>query len=178
MLRDYQIGTINQLFAEIRNGNKRVLVVLSCGAGKSTIFSQVCKMAQDGGRKVLFVVHRKKLVHQFKERLQKQFGVGSGLILAGNKENRRWNVQVASIQTLVGRDFPEADLIIFDESHHIKSNQFMKVVDHYSDKVLVGLTATPERLDGSGLGDVFTSLINPIKMDQLIAKGFLVKTKP
>jgi DNA repair protein RadD len=178
MLRDYQKLTIHQLFTEIRNGNKRVLVVLSCGAGKSTIFSQVCKMAQDGGRKVLFVVHRKKLVHQFKERLQKQFGVGSGLILAGNKENRRRNVQVASIQTLVGRDFPEADLIIFDESHHIKSNQFMKVVDHYSEKALVGLTATPERLDGSGLGDVFTSLINPIKMDQLISKGFLVKTKP
>lgn len=177
MLRDYQNETISKLFSSIREGNKRVLVVLSCGAGKSTIFSKVCELAQNGGRKVLFVVHRKKLVHQFKERLQDQFGINSGLILSGNKENRRRDIQVASIQTLIGRDFPDADLIIFDEAHHIKSNQFMKVVDHYSDKVLVGLTATPERLDGSGLGDVFTDLINPIKMQGLIDKGYLVGTK-
>jgi DNA repair protein RadD len=177
MLRDYQNKTISQLFAAIREGDKRCLVVLSCGAGKSTIFSAVCKMAHEKDRKVLFVVHRKKLVHQFKERLQNQFDINSGLIIAGSKENRRRSIQVASIQSLVGRDFPEADLIIFDEAHHIKSNQFMKVVDHYSDKVLVGLTATPERLDGSGLGDVFDRIINPIKMWELIKQGFLCETK-
>ncbi len=177
MLRDYQKQTISQLFSLIREGNKRVLVVLSCGAGKSTIFSAVCKMAQEKDRKVLFVVHRKKLVHQFKERLQNQFDINSGLIIAGSKENRRRNIQVASIQSLVGREFPEADLIIFDEAHHIKSNQFMKVVEHYQDKVMVGLTATPERLDGSGLGDVFNKIVNPIKMWELIKQGFLCETK-
>ena len=49
MLRDYQNETISKLFSSIREGNKRVLVVLSCGAGKSTIFSKVCELAQNGG---------------------------------------------------------------------------------------------------------------------------------
>lgn len=119
MLREYQSETVKQLFQKLREGKKRILVVLSCGAGKSTIFSHVCHLAEKGGRRVLFVVHRKKLVHQFKERLEKQFNVESGLLLSGHNEERHHSIQVASIQSLMNREFPEADLIIFDEAHHL-----------------------------------------------------------
>jgi DNA repair protein RadD len=177
MLRDYQIRTIKQLFQVIREGSRSVLVVVPCGGGKSTIFSKVCELCEQNEKKVLFVVHSRKLVSQFKERLWSQFGIRSGTIMSGVKENRRHNIQVASIMSLNNRQKPDADVVIIDEAHRAKSESYVKLAEMYGDKVLIGLTATPERRDGSGLGDIFSSIINPVKMRELIEKGFLVKTK-
>lgn len=177
-LREYQVRTINKLFEAIREGSKSVLVVLSCGAGKSTIFSKFCQLCVDKNKKVLFIVHRRNLVEQFAKRLYDQFGIMSGLIMSG-VEQRRENILVASKQTLINRNWPDVDVIIIDEAHNAKSSDYMKIVQHYKDlgKIIVGLTATPERLDGSGLGDIFDTYINPIKMGELIDLEYLVPTK-
>lgn len=179
MLRDYQNKTISELFSKIREGYKSVLVVLSCGAGKSTIFSRFCEICVENDKKVLFIVHRDKLVEQFRDRLMSQFGIDSGIIKSGHKMDLSNHIQVASIQTLVRRDLGDwsPNVIIIDEAHRSKSNSYKKALEAIDHNALVGLTATPERLDGSGLDDLFSTYINPIKMNELISKGYLVGCK-
>ena len=86
-------------------------------------------------------------------------------------------VQVASIQTLTRRDKPEADLIIIDETHLACSASFKQILNHYSDTTVIGLTATPTRLDGKGLGEIYSDIIQVVPMAKLIAEGHLVKPR-
>lgn len=175
-LREYQVSTINMLFDAIKRGAKNILIVLSCGAGKSTIFAKVFEMCFRNQKRALFIVHRRGLVNQFHERLEGQFGIKAGIIMSKLKATDHI-IQVASIQTLKSREFPEADIVIIDEAHNVKADQYQAIIKHYMGRIIVGMTATPERLDGSPLGDVFPLMINPIKMNQLIEQGYLVPTE-
>lgn len=176
-LRDYQIRGIEQLNDAIKLGNKRICWVFPTGAGKSTIASSYVKMCVNARKKVLFFVHSKELVVQFAQRLYKQFGIDSGIIMAGVKPSRQLPVQVASVQTLVRRQLPKADIIFIDEAHRSKAKTYQKVIDNYPNAIIVGLTATPFRTDGQGLGDIFETIVHPVKIRELIQKGFLVPTK-
>lgn len=172
----FQNLTIKQLLDKIREGHKSVLVILSCGSGKSTIFSRFTEICHSQNKRVLFIVHRRNLVMQFKDRLMKQFGLDSDVIMGNNKYNPNSMILVASKDTLKNREYPDADAIIVDEAHNGKAGEFLKIINHYKNlgKVIIGLTATPERLDGSGLGDIFETYINPIKMQELINIGRIV----
>lgn len=176
-LRDYQIRGIEQLNNAIRRGNKRICWVFATGAGKSTITASYVKMCVNARKNVLFFVHSKELVAQFAQRLYRQFGINSGIIMAGVKPNRQLPVQVASVQTLVRRQLPQADIIFIDEAHRSKAKTYQKVIDNYLNAIIVGLTATPFRTDGQGLGDIFETIVHPVKIRELIQKGFLVPTK-
>ena len=175
-LRDYQKKGKSMLYESIRNGARKICWVFPTGAGKSTIASSVVKDAILKKRKVLFVVHSKELVLQFKDRLKTQFGVSSGVIMAGHK-SEPYDVQVASLQTLVRRPMPEAHIVIIDECHRAKSASYLKIVEHYSDRIIIGLTATPFRMDGKPLGDIFEEIVHPIKIQELVARGKLVPTE-
>lgn len=176
-LRDYQIRAINQLYDAIRSGNRRLLWVLPTGAGKSSIAAYFVKKCIEKEKRVLFFVHSKELVDQFAERLRNQFHVLSGVIMAGVTPDPSKLVQVASVQTLARRDMPDADVVIIDETHRAEANTYKKVMEAYPDAVVVGLTATPYRGDGKGLGELFQTIVHPVKIRELIGLGHLVGTK-
>ena len=93
-------------------------------------------------------------------------------------------VQVASIQTLHARaihtgrmDLPPADLLVIDECHHAPAETYRKIIDAYPDAILLGLTATPCRGDGRGLGGIFETMIECPQVAELIEQGYLVSTR-
>ncbi len=85
-------------------------------------------------------------------------------------------VMVASIQTLVRRELPPAKIILIDECHHARAGTYQRVLDAYPDAIVVGLTATPWRLDGHGLGEIFDSLVVAATPAELRTQGYLCQT--
>lgn len=176
-LRDYQQLGLDMVRDSIRAGHKRIILCVPTGGGKSSITSALVKMANSKGSKTLFMVHSKELVKQFADRLRNQLHVSSGVIMAGVAPSPREMNQVASVQTLVRREKPAADIVIIDETHRAKAGTYEKILACYPDAIIIGLTATPFRTDGKGLGDIFTDIVQPIKVRNLIERGFLVGAK-
>lgn len=173
-LRDYQELAISQLFSEWRDGSKKTLLHLPCGAGKTTIAAYLAKRFEKDGRKTLFVSHRLELCEQAHLRFAVH-GIDAGIILPGYHPNGHKTI-VASVQSLVRREMPDVDLLIVDECHRAMSPVFKKVIDsHVGDrKRVLGLTATVERLDRKPLGRIFDHLVSPVTIDELVAKKYLV----
>lgn len=170
-LRPYQLAAVEGARAQSRN---RPVIVAPTGAGKTVLASQIAVGAVERGNRVLWLAHRKELVEQAEETLQ-AVGLTVGLIASGYDEDRAAPVQVASIQTLIRRDLPPADVVIVDECHHARSASFETVLAHYPGAAVVGLTATPCRLDGKGLGHIFGALVQPdgLTVRGLIDQGYL-----
>jgi superfamily II DNA or RNA helicase len=175
-LRPYQDGAIKNLRTSIGTGNKRVLLQASTGAGKTIVACEMIRLATIKGKRALFIAHRKEIIKQTSDKLD-AFGINHGVIMANHERKNDHVVQVASIQTLMRRDKPEADLVIIDEAHLSCSVSFKQIVEHYDGAVIIGLTATPIRGDGKGLGEVYSDIISVVPMTQLIAEGYLVKPR-
>jgi len=178
ILRDYQQAAVDRLRQSFASGRRAPLLVLPTGGGKTICFCYVAEQASARGSRVLILVHRQELLKQCSRALDR-LGVPHGLIAAGCAFSPR-SVQVASVQTLVRRmhRLPwRPDLIVIDEAHHAVAGSWRKVIDHYSGARLLGVTATPARLDGRGLGDVFDDLVEGPTIRQLTAQGFLTSTK-
>ncbi len=174
ILRDYQhtaVRDVRQALARHRS----VILALQTGGGKTVIACEMFRLALERGRRCLFVVHRIELVEQAFARLS-AFGIEAGIIKAGYEERRHLPVQIACVPTLVRREMPEADFVIFDECHHGVSPSWFKVLDHYRKQGawILGITATPQRLDGKPLGDAFDTIIEPVKTSFLVAMGYLI----
>ncbi len=143
------------------------------------------KTVNNGGN-VFFLAHRKELIEQCSTRLDGA-GVAHGIIKAGNKRVNAHPVQVASVQTLIGRVRPKdgdlfghqykADLIIIDEAHRALAGTYTEIIKAFPKAKVLGLTATPIRSDGKGLGDLFDSLICCSSTADLMARGYLVKAR-
>lgn len=176
-LRDYQKQGHDMLNEAIISGFKRICWVFPTGAGKSTICADYVRKCLSGKKSVLFLVHKKELVEQFADRLRVQFDIPSGIIMAGVKPNPKRKVQVASVMSLIRREKPKADIIFIDECHHAKANSYQKIIEHYPNAIVVGLTATPFRSDGKLLTDVFDTIVHPIKIRKLIKENYLVSAK-
>lgn len=175
-LRPYQHAAINGVYQLFAEKVKSVLVCVPTGGGKTTIAAEIVKKAVMKSKKVLFVAHREELILQAHARLAK-FGVLGGVMMG--KHNQIYNeVIVGSVQTLVRRELPQnIDLIIIDEAHHATSNSYVNILKNYPNAYVMGLTATPERIDGKSLQNIFQELICPISINSLIEEGFLVPTK-
>lgn len=180
-LRPYQETAVEAVRAAFRNGARAPLLVAPTGAGKTVMFSYIAAHSASKGRRVLILVHRRELIRQSSRKLT-ETGVPHGIIAPGNTPTRD-AVQVASVQTLARRlgrnDGP--DLIVIDEAHHAVAGQWGAIVAAYPDAKLLGVTATPERLDGRGLGisagGCFDSLVMGPTVAELIAGGFLTPTR-
>ena len=127
-------------------------------------------------RRVLFLAHRRELIDQCAEKLRALGIWDYNVVLSGHPHSRNPNapMQIASIQTLIRREYPPADLIIIDESHHVCGGQYQTLLKNYPDSYVLGLTATPERLDGKGLDGIFHDLLEVATVPELIDSGFLV----
>ena len=175
-LRPYQYDVMARVEAAIAAGHRHPLLVAATGAGKTVIAAAIVKAYADCSRRVLFFSHRREITKQTCEKLF-ALGIDAGIIQAGWPGRPCQSVQVASIQTLHARgELPPADLVIVDEAHHARAASYQAVLAKYPNAVLLGLTATPCRKDGRGLGNVFDVLVECPQVDELIGLGFLVPT--
>jgi DNA repair protein RadD len=174
-LRDYQADAIAGVRAAFTAGHRRVLLVAPTGAGKTVMFSHLAGAISARGQRVLLMAHRDELLDQISRTLG-QFGVEHGFIAARRPLNLEQRVQVAGVHTLKGRAHRLAwrpDWIVCDEAHHATAGSWAKIIAAYPDARVLGVTATPERLDGRGLGDVFDVMVRGPEVADLIRRGFL-----
>ena len=169
-LRDYQrtaIDAVKELLSE------NPILVAPCGAGKT-----VCAvtLVQELSLPTLWLAHRKELIDQAAKELSAH-GLTTGIIMAGYPRFPLAQVQVASIQTLVRRDMPKAELIVIDEAHHVVNDTHQTILQNYPFTPRLGLTATPFRLDGRGLGELFGEIIVAAYTDELCDAGVLHRPK-
>ena len=161
-LRGYQLDLINGVLTAYRQGRRSPCIVLPCGGGKSVIVAEMAKRTTDKGNRVLFIVHRKELCDQIRNTFT-QWGVDMDLCTVG------------MVQTVCRRtdSIPPPALIITDENHHSKAASYRKIYDAFPHAYRVGVTATPVRLDGSGLSDVNDALVVGVSAKWLIEHRFL-----
>lgn len=172
-LRPYQRQFIDDVAYEFQQGKTRVCGVAPCGAGKTIMTGWMSRGTALAGRRVVFMVHRQELIDQTSATFT-AMGIRHGIIAAGAPHEYDIPVQVASVQTLTHRldKMPRPDFLICDECHHIVANTYQRIIDHWNPNVL-GVTATPERIGGKGLGDVFQSLVIGPSVSELISWGNL-----
>lgn len=176
VLRDYQSGALDALRAKVAAGIRRLLLVAPTGSGKTTIAAEMIHGACARQGAVLFLAHRKELIDQCSQRLD-GVGVDHGVIMAGHRRVAPGcPVQIASIPTLVRRldQLPRATLVVVDEAHHARAGTYSAILDRYPGVPVIGLTATPWRLDNKGLGELFEETVVASTPAALIAAGHLV----
>ena len=129
------------------------------------------------------LAHRREIITQTSEKLH-DLGIAHGIIQAGFPPRPLEHVQVAAFKRCTGArssarpcNCRRADLLVIDEAHHCPANTYRKIIDSYPDAVLLGLTATPCRGDGRGLGGIFDTIIECPQVAPLIEQGYLVKTR-
>ncbi len=185
ILRDYQDEAVEDIRIAYRDGYMAVILVYGTGAGKTVIFSYIAKNAAERGKKVLILAHRDQLIKQASRKLN-DYDVKHGIIMARFTPNRLARVQVASVQTLVRRidktkEWFQPDLIIVDECHLSAANSYRKILDAYPNARILGVTGTPCRLDnkplGKEYGGIYDHMVKGIPIGELMARGFLVRTR-
>jgi len=181
-LRPYQVDTFNnvrracvELRREAPDRPAEVLLVAPTGAGKTVIGCSFVKGAAAKGARVLWGAHREELVDQAHARLRRE-GVSAGIVMAGRRGRADERIQVASIPTLVARGAaPDADLLIFDEAHHVAAESWQAIANAYPNaRAILGLTATPERSDGAALSPPFRRLVVACQIGELVRDGWLL----
>lgn len=155
-LRPYQDKGIVRI-RELAWTKRRILVVGPCAMGKMFLVANIFRTATCAG---LFVCHRQELINQCVRELARQGITQVGVIRADDERtNAAHTIQVASVQTLARRDKPPAKLIFIDEAHRSLSDQYEEhVFNAYPDAIIIGLTATPVRLDGRPMGSRYDHL--------------------
>jgi DNA repair protein RadD len=162
-------------FQELRQAfrrNKHVLFQAPTGYGKTVLSAAIAHGAASRGTRTCFCVHRQELIEQTC-RTMEQCGIPYGVIAPHYKPNPNAEIQIASIFTLARRSGYDFDLIIYDECHHCAAGQWQKVAMKFPAASSLGLTATPIRMDGLGLGHYFEFMVQAPSMRQLTALGRL-----
>lgn len=173
-LRDYQQRALCRLSAAFREGYRRIVVAAPTGAGKTTIAAEAARRALERGRRVLALAHRRELIDQLYQRFA-EFGHTAGVVMASDhRADPAALLQVASVDTLIGRDIAPPDLVIIDEAHRTIAASYREIVARWPRAYAIGLTATPYRMDGRGLGEVYDHITVAATYTELIAAGHLL----
>jgi superfamily II DNA or RNA helicase len=176
-LRDYQIKAVDDIEREMIGAARHVLFTLPTGGGKTEIAKKIAENAVvERGERVLILTHRREILNQTSRKLSVA-NLDHGLIQAGLNLDLEYPIQVASIQTFWHRCMlrkkitpPHADLVIIDECHHTRARAWALILDAYKNSCRLGLTATPCRSDGKGLGNYFDVLIEGPPVAELTPK--------
>ena len=158
----------------------RTLLVLPTGCGKTIVFASVTADRVSAGDRVLILAHRGELLEQAADKLRQAVGLGCAVEKAGESCLSSWyRVVVGSVQTLMREkrleQFPPDyfGTIVIDEAHHAVSDSYRRILDHFSDAKVLGVTATPDRGDMRDLGAVFESLAYEYTLPRAIREGYL-----
>jgi DNA repair protein RadD len=174
-LRDYQEEMIGGARVALRS-HKSILLQAPTGAGKTVLASFMINQTQARGESAWFMCHRAELVDGTSKTFTK-FGIRHGFIAAGQPSNLSALVQICSIDTLKGRlaVLKAPRLAVIDECHHSAAAGWALVVEwlRAAGTLIIGLSATPRRLDGSGLDDLFDVLVPGPSVAWLMANGHL-----
>lgn len=183
-LRPYQQEAREAVQAEWAQGHKRTLLVLPTGCGKTIVFSKIIEDQVKKGKRVLVLAHRSELLEQASDKLKTATGLGTALEKAEHTSIGSWyRVVVGSVQTLQREkrlsQFPPIyfDTIVVDEAHHAISDGYQRVLAHFEESDVLGVTATPDRGDMKNLGSYFDSLAYEYSLVQAIKEGYLSKIK-
>lgn len=195
-LRPYQAAALDEIRDQFRQGKRAPLFVLPTGGGKTVTYSAIAEGAAARGNRVVILEHRKELIRQCSLALA-GLELRHQIVAPADKVSdiRRAQiaryglpvvhkdacVAVASVQTLGRRmewlaDF-NPNLIIIDEAHHAVAGTWARIIEASPQSYLLGVTATPCRTNGQGLGDVFDTMVLGPTMRDLIAEDFLVRPR-
>ena len=165
---------VQHILQAYQQGAQRVCAVAPCGAGKTITVGWMIAKARLQGLRTLFIVHRKELLEQADHTFT-EMGIQHGIIASGAPMDTSQIVQIGSTQTVARRldQLGPVQFIVIDEAHHAVARTWRRIIAHYSDAEVLGVTATPARLGGSGLGDVFQALVMGPSVQQLIQWGNL-----
>lgn len=183
-LRPYQEEAKQAIFDEWNKGINRTLLVLPTGCGKTIVFAKVTEEQVKQGDRVLILAHRFELLQQACDKIEQATGLKSAMEKAEYTCMGSWyRVVVGSVQTLMrekrlngfANDF--FDTIIVDEAHHVLSDSYQKVLEHFDSAKVLGVTATPDRGDMRNLGQCFESRAYEYTLPKAIKEGYLSPIK-
>ena len=183
-LRPYQEKAKTKVFEHWESGNSKTLLVLPTGCGKTIVFAKITEDCVRMGARVLILAHRGELLEQASDKIFKATGLKCAVEKAEETCIDSWyRVVVGSVQTLM-RDKrlnqfePDYfDYIIIDEAHHVLSESYLKILAHFNEAKVLGVTATPDRGDMKNLGQVFDSLAYEYTLPEAIKEGYLSPIK-
>lgn len=183
-LRPYQQTAVEKIEQEWDEGRLRTLIVLPTGTGKTITFAKVAEDQVRRRDRVLILAHRGELLDQASDKMLKATGLRCSIEKAEQSCLGSWErVTVGSVQSLMRPDRLEKfspdhfGTIIVDEAHHILSEGYLRVMDHFPKAKVLGVTATPDRGDMKNLGAFFESLAFEYKLPQAIRDGYLCPIK-
>lgn len=183
-LRPYQKEAETAVFEQWSGGVHRTLLVLPTGTGKTIVFAKIAEQCVRAGNRVLILAHRKELLDQAADKILKATGLRCSVERAEETSINSWyRITVGSVQTLMRDnrlnqfDPDYFDVIIIDEAHHSISDSYQKVLQHFPDADVLGVTATPDRGDMKNLGSYFDSLAYEYTMPEAIKDGYLCPVK-
>lgn len=177
-LRPYQLDAIQRVHDRLADRVRSLLLVAPTGSGKTVIAAELARQFVETGRRVMFMAPRRELIAQASSKLR-AFGIRHGRILAGDEAiDLAAPVQVASIDTLRTRGsrlvFPDPHVVLVDEAHLYVTAIRVALLNRWPDAARIGLTATPCRKDGRGLGTLFAEMIEVASVAELTTAGHLV----
>ena len=183
-LRPYQEEARQAVESQWEKGLKKTLLVLPTGCGKTIVFAKVAEDQVRHGSRVLILAHRGELLEQAADKIGKATRLGCAVEKADQTCIGSWfRVVVGSVQSLMREkrlsQFPEDyfGTIIIDEAHHCISGSYQKVLGHFPEARVLGVTATPDRGDMRNLGEVFESLAYEYTLPRAIREGYLSPIK-
>ena len=183
-LRPYQKEAKEAVFEQWENGTMKTLLVLPTGCGKTIVFAKITEECVSHGDRVLILAHRGELLEQAADKIARATGLKCATEKAEESCLGSWyRITVGSVQSLMRTTrlsrFPEDyfNTIIIDEAHHCISDSYQRVLKHFSDAKVLGVTATPDRGDMKNLGQVFESLAYEYTLPKAIKEGYLSPIK-
>lgn len=183
-LRPYQKEAKESIFTEWEKGIQKTLLVLPTGCGKTIVFAKVAEECVKQGDRVLILAHRGELLQQASDKIAKATGLGCSVEKADETCLGSWfRITVGSVQSLMRetrlKRFPADyfNMIVIDEAHHCISDSYQRVLNHFPDAKVLGVTATPDRGDMKNLGSVFESLAYEYTLPRAVKEGYLSPIK-
>lgn len=174
ILRDYQLNYTQKTKELFSQNIQKILLVMPTGTGKTTVFSSLSKDWLSMGSRVLIAVHRIELVDQIVERLA-TFDIQAGVMAGDEPFYPELPVQVGMIQSLFKYSDWIPEYIVVDECHHSVAKTYLGLWERYPHTKILGVTATPVRLDGKGFSDLYEAMLNLYPLDYFFEKGYLVR---
>ena len=176
-LRPRQLQALTDLRQAYASGARAPVLVAPTGFGKTATAAEIVRQAVAKGRRVWFLAHLREILDDTSQRLSAA-GISHGSIRAGRSADYSASVQVVAVQTAVRRpNLPRPDLVIIDECHLAVAATYLKVIAAAGHPLLLGLTGTPQRLDGRGLAEVFDRLVLTCSTAELIAEQLLAPVR-